>query len=468
MGWAREVSSDDRDWLAAPIGSVGAARVFTVLLRRRSADHQPIGVTPGVKVLVGAVCLAVLGPVVAPTASEGVSIAQKRKQAERLRASIDATATKIELLNEDYLDAQVRLNKLTKKVKASSKSAAEAEGALAGLRKRIRAQALAVFASPPGSNTDGLRDSESINELERRAAYAKRSAVASFDAEDALNASLQTLNETRSAVNQAKAEAAGEVKILESKRKKAAELLKEYEALQAQAEGELADLVKAAEKAAAEREVAAALAAQRKAQAAARAELERRRKATRLRLGQGTSAGVGASGGGEIPQVSLLPSRHSKPGKTDRTGSGILGRAGPTDPASQTDAQLAIEAGIAADVPASPGAAAAVRLAMAQLGKPYIWATSGPSSFDCSGLMLFAWRAAGVSLPHSSRSQFASTTRVSVSQIRPGDLVFFGRPIHHVGMYVGNGQMVEASRSGRPVKLGSILRRDMVGVGRIR
>ena len=413
-----------------------------------------------------------LGLVFAPTASEGASIGQKRKQAERLRASIDATATKIELLNEDYLDAQVRLNKLTKKVKASSKSAAEAEVALAELRKRIRAQALAVFASPPGSNTDGLRDSESINELERRAAYAKRSAVASFDAEDALNASLQTLNETQSAVNQAKAETAGEVKILESKRKKAAELLKEYEGLQAQAEGELADLVKAAEKAAAEREVAAALAAQRKAQAAARAELERRRKATRLRLGQGTSAGVGASGGGQIPQVSLLPPRHSTQlGKTDRTGSAVFGAAAPAapaDPANQTDAQLAIEAGIAADVPASPRASAAVRLAMAQLGKPYVWATSGPSSFDCSGLMLFAWRAAGVSLPHSSRSQFASTARVSVSQIRPGDLVFFGRPIHHVGMYVGNGQMVEASRSGRPVKLGSILRRDMVGVGRIR
>ena len=440
-----------------------------MLLRRRSADHQPIGVTPGSKVLVGAVCLAVLGLVVAPTASEGASIAQKRKQAERLRESIDATATKIELLNEDYLDAQVRLNKLTKKVNASSRSAAEAEVALAELRRRIRAQALAVFASPPGSNTDALRDSESINELERRAAYAKRSAVARFDAEDALSASLQTLNETQSAVNRAKAEAASEVKILESKRKKAAELLKEYEGLQAQAEGELADLVKAAEKAAAEREVAAALAAQRKAQAAARAELERRRKTTRLRLGQGTSAGVGASGGGEIPQVSLLPPRRStKPGTTDRRGSAIFGDAAPADPANQTDAQLAIEAGVSADVPASPRAAAAVRLALAQLGKPYVWATSGPGSFDCSGLMLFAWRAAGVSLPHSSRSQFVSTTRVSVSQIRPGDLVFFGRPIHHVGMYVGNGQMVEASRSGRPVKLGSILRRDMVGVGRIR
>ena len=119
-------------------------------------------------------------------------------------------------------------------------------------------------------------------------------------------------------------------------------------------------------------------------------------------------------------------------------------------------------------MPASPGAGSAVTLALAQVGKPYVWAADGPESFDCSGLMLFAWRAGGASLPHSSRSQFATTTRVSVSQIRPGDLVFYGRPIHHVGMYVGNGQMVEASRSGRPVKISSIFRRDMVGVGRIR
>ena len=434
-----------------------------MLLRSASAGHQPYEVTSRVKVLVGAVCLAVLGLVAAPSTSHGVSVASKRKEAERLRASIDATATRIETLNEDFLDAQVRLTKLTQKVENSSKAATEAEAALAELRKRIRSQALATYANPPASQTDALRDSESINELERRAAYAKRGAIANFDAEDALSASLQTLNETQNAVKRAKAEAASEVQILEAKRKKAAELLKEYEALQVQAEGELADLVKAAEKAAADREAAAAVAAQRKAQAAAKAELERRRKATQTRLGRGASAGVGGSGSGEIPQVSILPRPTKKPNGQDG-GAGTSTAA----PSRRTDAELAIEAGVAAEVPASPRASAAVRQAMAQIGKPYVWAASGPSSFDCSGLMLFAWRAAGVSLPHSSRSQYSSTTRVSVSQIQPGDLVFFGRPIHHVGMYIGNGQMVEASRAGRPVRVSSIHRRDMVGVGRIR
>ena len=70
-------------------------------------------------------------------------------------------------------------------------------------------------------------------------------------------------------------------------------------------------------------------------------------------------------------------------------------------------------------------------------------------------------------LPHSSRSQYSSTSRVGVSQIRPGDLIFYGHPIHHVGMYVGNGKMVEASHAGAPVRISSIFRRDMVGVGRV-
>ena len=442
-----------------------------MLLRRRSADHQPIGANARVKGLVGAVCLALLGVVGAPSPSDGVSIAKKRKEAERLRVSIEATATKIETLNEDFLDAQVRLTKFTKKVETSSEAAGAAQVALVELRKRIRSQALATYANPPASKTDALRDAESINELERRAAYAKQGAIVNFDAEDALNASLQTLNETQRALKKAKTEAATEVQILEAKRKKAAGLLKQYEALQVEAEGELADLVRAAERAAAEREAAAAVAAQRKAQADAKAELERRRKVTQQRLGKGASAGVGATGSGKIPQVSILAPRSGQSNRTapetDAATSASTSAASDSNPVSQTDTELAIEAGVSAEVPASPGAGAAVREAMAQLGKPYVWAAAGPNSFDCSGLMLFAWRAAGKSLPHSSRSQYASTTRVSVSQIRPGDLVVFGRPIHHVGMYIGNGQMVEASRSGRPVKIGSIHRRDLVGVGRI-
>ena len=90
---------------------------------------------------------------------------------------------------------------------------------------------------------------------------------------------------------------------------------------------------------------------------------------------------------------------------------------------------------------------------MAQRGKPYVWAASGPGSFDCSGLTSYAYRAAGITLPHSSRMQSQMGQPVSRDQLQPGDLVFFYSPVSHVGIYIGNGQMVHAPTSGDVVKV---------------
>jgi len=107
-------------------------------------------------------------------------------------------------------------------------------------------------------------------------------------------------------------------------------------------------------------------------------------------------------------------------------------------------------------VAASGRAKVAVDTALKQLGKPYVWAAAGPDSFDCSGLTLFAWAAAGVSLPHSSQMQLNVGLRVSRTELRPGDLVFFYSPIHHVGLYIGNGQMVHAPTFNDVVKISAI------------
>ena len=111
-----------------------------------------------------------------------------------------------------------------------------------------------------------------------------------------------------------------------------------------------------------------------------------------------------------------------------------------------------------ADLPLAPGSAAAVAIeaALAKVGSPYVWAASGPKGFDCSGLTSYADAAAGVTLPHSSRSQSQVGKPDSRSELQPGDLVFFYSPVSHVGMYVGNGQMVHASTSGQPVKVASL------------
>lgn len=107
-----------------------------------------------------------------------------------------------------------------------------------------------------------------------------------------------------------------------------------------------------------------------------------------------------------------------------------------------------------------------VNIARRYLGAPYRWAASGPNSFDCSGFTMFVYRQVGVSLPHSSRAQIGYGERVSRSDLRPGDLVFFGSPIHHVGIYVGGGSYIHAPRTGDVVKISSMNRSGYAGACR--
>jgi len=106
--------------------------------------------------------------------------------------------------------------------------------------------------------------------------------------------------------------------------------------------------------------------------------------------------------------------------------------------------------------PVASGAAAAVAFARAQLGEPYRWAAAGPDAWDCSGLTSAAWAAGGKSLPHYSVAQYEQSTPVGAGDLRPGDLVFWGSTsspssIFHVALYVGDGRIVHAPRTGRPV-----------------
>jgi cell wall-associated NlpC family hydrolase len=118
------------------------------------------------------------------------------------------------------------------------------------------------------------------------------------------------------------------------------------------------------------------------------------------------------------------------------------------------------------NVPASGGAATAIAVAKSKLGSPYVWGAAGPSTFDCSGLTMYAWAAAGVSLPHSSSMQYSSGTRVSAGSLQPGDLVFYGSPIHHVALYVGGGQVIHAPQTGDVVRYASVNMMPIVGAVR--
>lgn len=104
----------------------------------------------------------------------------------------------------------------------------------------------------------------------------------------------------------------------------------------------------------------------------------------------------------------------------------------------------------------NPRAGKAIEFALAQVGDRYVWGASGPDGWDCSGLTMMAWRQAGVSLPHSSAQQYAVGRKVPRSQLEPGDLVFYYRPISHVAIYLGNGQIVDAPNSRKRVRVQSI------------
>jgi cell wall-associated NlpC family hydrolase len=103
--------------------------------------------------------------------------------------------------------------------------------------------------------------------------------------------------------------------------------------------------------------------------------------------------------------------------------------------------------------PATGSAATAIAFARAQLGKPYVFAAAGPDAYDCSGLTMAAWAAAGVRMPHYSGSQATMFPKVSWEQLQPGDIVVFYSDLHHVGLYIGGGMMIHAPQTGDVVKI---------------
>jgi cell wall-associated NlpC family hydrolase len=115
---------------------------------------------------------------------------------------------------------------------------------------------------------------------------------------------------------------------------------------------------------------------------------------------------------------------------------------------------------------ASGSAATVVKFALAQQGKPYVFAADGPGSYDCSGLTMAAWRQVGVSLPHSAHRQYNQINHVSKANLQPGDLVFFYSDIHHVGIYIGGGKVVHAPTTGDVVRVADMSSMPYAGAGR--
>lgn len=167
---------------------------------------------------------------------------------------------------------------------------------------------------------------------------------------------------------------------------------------------------------------------------AARLLLSRLTAAERARVEAGEAGGAGAAGAGRAAR-SVSAS----------------GRAGLDSAAQAPDSR----------------AAAAVSYAYSKLGSPYVWGATGPSAFDCSGLVQAAYRAAGISLPRTTYAQIGAGRRVPRSELRPGDLVFFYSGISHVGLYIGDGRMIHAPNPSAPVRVAPIDQMPFAGATRV-
>lgn len=369
-------------------------------------------------------------------------IGAKKDEAAQISRQLAEQGRKISVLAEQYNNARLEADQLAARLTAAKADMAETDATADALRARLKRQAVEHYVH--GGAIPALAmlvESRIEDDVAIRQHYVRSVTTQVGDTLDQLRAVKLTLKEQTNELASAQRASREALAAVESAREQAVAAHDAQRRLLARVEGELAELIAAEERRKAEEEARRAqaeLEARRAREEAAAREAAARETARRATTTTSTTA---------RPAATVASPTTARPTTTTTAPKA----SGPTTSAP----------------PPSSGAAAAVEEAKRQLGKPYEWGGSGPDTFDCSGLTSWAWRAGGKSLPHSSQSQYSATSRVALADIQPGDLLFYGNPIHHVAIYVGDGQMIEAPETGKNVRYASIYRRDYVGAGRV-
>jgi cell wall-associated NlpC family hydrolase len=341
-------------------------------------------------------------------------LAAKQAQAASLEAKIRAQGQRLSVAGEDYNEARLARQSVQARTDGARSVVVAAEQRWGALRDQLGKRARALYMHP-GAALNAFFGAQSLGDVERARVYGGQVLLTD----------------------------SGLVMKAEKARHEVIEQAKALEALRSQAERRQDEL--AARRVQVQRELTTQQALLRNVKGDIAKIIQAEHEQQLKQAAQQAAA----------PQAASAPSA-SRPGPA---------ALAPTvdSPATASEQDVA-PSGPPPAVRASAGKA--VETARAQLGKPYEFAAAGPSSFDCSGLTMYAWNSAGVSLPHSSRAQYSSLPHIARSQLQPGDLVFYGSPIHHVGIYEGGGTMINAPETGENVRRDSISRPDYVGAAR--
>ncbi len=343
-----------------------------------------------------------------PALSGASPVDDKRRQAAEIQRQLDSNDNQLVMLSEQLNGAKIRHDQAEAGINEAQRRTDIAEGQRRHLRSMLSQRAAQMYKGAASASPLAQMDVKSLGEISTRSHYA----AAAADRDDTLVAKLQKSEEAlavrRADLERQRAAAQAETEAASAAKSKIDAANKQAAALKQQVNGEIATILK-------QEADARAAAAQREAQRRAAAPPQR----------------VAPPGGG--------------------------GRGAPIPPNFP-------------DVPApNDGAAAAVAYAKAQVGKQYAYATSGPDTFDCSGLTAAAWEQGGVSLAHYSGAQYQQTMRIGAGDLQPGDLIFYGPGgSDHVEIYIGGGAVVSASNPSSGVKLSSVRYDSASGYGRVR
>jgi cell wall-associated NlpC family hydrolase len=356
--------------------------------------------------------------VLAPSVVDAQSIDDQRREVERIVDELDRLHVKADTLAEDYAVAMDDQRRLSEDIALAEARVAEREAELSSLQGDLATVAVRAFTRS-GTDVLGplLSDAASYSDALQRDQYSRIALAVGAGTTDDLGETIRELGIERAELDRLRGESEELSVDISDKLTLVEEWTSAYEEAKDEAEARLGDLIEAEE--------------QRRSQEAferLQRELEAQRAAAAAAAAAGSTGGGsgGSSGGGSVA------------------------------------------APVIANYPAPSGlAGVAIQAALGQLGVPYRYAQASPGvAFDCSGLTYYAWAQAGITLPRNSRMQAAAIPRVPIAAAQPGDLIFYYSPISHVGIYLGNGQLVHAPNTGSYVKVTNVRWSKVVAVGR--